>query len=48
MEVYAFIYILQLCLLFIFYLLKSVRKLVTWQKLAFRELRKCKLCDFLG
>lgn len=40
------IYILCLCLPFIFYLMKSVRKLVTWQKLAFSELRKCKFPDF--
>lgn len=34
------IYILRLCLPFIFYLMKSVQKLVTWQKLAFSKLRK--------
>lgn len=40
------IYNLRLCLPFIFYLMKSVRKLVTWQKLAFSEQRKCKFPDF--
>lgn len=39
------IYILHLCLPFIFYLMKSGRKLVTWQKLAFSELRRCRLPD---
>lgn len=40
-----YIYILCLHLPFIFYLIKSVRKLVTWQKLAFSEVSKCTFPD---
>lgn len=40
------IYILHLCLLFITYLTKSARKLVTWQKQTFIEAVKYKFPDF--
>lgn len=42
------IHILCLCLPFMFYLMEGVRKLVTWQKLAFKWAKELQVSWFLG